>query len=151
MKKEFEEIRKSKYFKYIVAFGIIKKVILLVMFLVPLLSFSQIIIDKKIGEINIETLSDKYITIKLDDVFSHMLSTSNYKGIPLKRGRQKRWNVYDNGKKIALVDKMDILNFFSKYGYELATSETESTPVNYGNGFIGAYHQNTITLIKVNQ
>ena len=41
MKKEFEEIRKSKYFKYIVAFGIIKKVILLVMFLVPLLSFSQ--------------------------------------------------------------------------------------------------------------
>jgi len=41
MKKEFEKIRKSKYFKYIVAFGIIKKVILLVMFLVPLLSFSQ--------------------------------------------------------------------------------------------------------------
>ena len=41
MKKEFEEIRKSKYFKYIVAFGIIKKVILLAMFLVPLLSFSQ--------------------------------------------------------------------------------------------------------------
>ena len=41
MKKEFEELRKSKYFKYIVAFGIIKKVILLVMFLVPLLSFSQ--------------------------------------------------------------------------------------------------------------
>ena len=115
------------------------------------MSFSQIIIDKKIGEINIETLSDKYITIKLDDVFSHMLSTSNYKGIPLKRGRQKRWNVYDNGKKIALVDKMDILNFFSKYGYELATSETESTPVNYGNGIIGAYHQNTITLIKVSQ
>ena len=41
MKKEFEELRKSKYFKYIVAFGIIKKAILLVMFLVPLLSFSQ--------------------------------------------------------------------------------------------------------------
>ena len=149
MKKEFEEIRKSKYFKYIVAFGIIKKVILLAMFLVPLLSFSQIIIDKKIGEINIETLSDKYITIKLEDVFSHMLSTSNYKGIPLKRGRQKRWNVYDNGRKIALVDKMDILNFFSKYGYELVASETESNPVNYGNGFIGAYHKSTITLIKI--
>ena len=41
MKKEFEEIRKSKYFKYIVAFGIIKKAILLVVFLIPLLSFSQ--------------------------------------------------------------------------------------------------------------
>ena len=125
-----------------------KKLLFFLLF-IPLISFAQIIIDKKIGEINIETLSDKYITIKLDDVFSHMLSTSNYKGIPLKRGRQKRWNVYDNGKKIALVDKMDILNFFSKYGYELATSETESTPVNYGNGFIGAYHKSTITLIKI--
>ena len=40
MKKEFEELRKSKYFKYIVAFGIIKKVILLVIFLLPLLSYS---------------------------------------------------------------------------------------------------------------
>lgn len=124
-----------------------KKLVFILLF-IPLISFSQIIIDKKIGEINIETLSDKYITIKLDDVFSHMLSTSNYKGIPLKRGRQKRWNVYDNGRKIALVDKMDILNFFSKYGYELVASETESNPVNYGNGFIGAYHKSTITLIK---
>ena len=124
-----------------------KKLLFFLLF-IPLISFAQIIIDKKIGEINIETLSDKYITIKLDDVFSHMLSTSNYKGIPLKRGRQKRWNVYDNGRKIALVDKMDILNFFSKYGYELVASETESNPVNNGKGLIGAYHKSTITLIK---
>ena len=125
-----------------------KKLLFFLLF-IPLISLAQITIDKKIGEINIETLSDKYITIKLEDVFSHMLSTSNYKGIPLKRGRQKRWNVYDNGRKIALVDKMDILNFFSKYGYELVASETESNPVNYGNGFIGAYHKSTITLIKI--
>jgi hypothetical protein len=64
----------------------VKKLLFFLLF-IPLISFAQIIIDKKIGEINIETLSDKYITIKLDDVFSHMLSTSNYKGIPLKRGR----------------------------------------------------------------
>ena len=51
MKIEFEEIRKSKYFKYIVTFGIIKKVILLVMFLVPLLSFSQELV---IGEERVE-------------------------------------------------------------------------------------------------
>ena len=55
MKKEFEELRKSKYFKYIVAFGIIKKVILLVMFLVPLLSFSQLTLNKIL---NIETEQD---------------------------------------------------------------------------------------------
>ena len=51
MKNEFEEIRKSKYFNYIVAFGIIKKVILLGMFLVPLLSFSQELV---IGEERVE-------------------------------------------------------------------------------------------------
>ena len=51
MKNEFEEIRKSKYFKYIVAFGIIKKVILLSMILVPLLSFSQELV---IGEERVE-------------------------------------------------------------------------------------------------
>ena len=51
MKNEFEEIRKNKYFKYIVAFGIIKKVILLFMILVPLLSFSQELV---IGEERVE-------------------------------------------------------------------------------------------------
>jgi len=51
MKNKFEEIRKSKYFKYIVAFGIIKKVILLFMILVPLLSFSQELV---IGEERVE-------------------------------------------------------------------------------------------------
>ena len=51
MKTEYEEIRKNKYFKYIVAFGIIKKVILLFMILVPLLSFSQELV---IGEERVE-------------------------------------------------------------------------------------------------
>jgi len=41
MKKEFEEIKKSKYFKYIIAFGIIKKVILLILLFIPLVSFGQ--------------------------------------------------------------------------------------------------------------
>lgn len=127
-----------------------KKLLFLLLF-IPLISFSQIIVDKELGEIDIRTLSDKYITIELDDIFSHQLSTSEYKNISLKRGRQKRWNVFDNNKAIELVDKIDILNFFSKYGFQLATSETESTPVNYGNGVIGAVHQNTLTLMKVNQ
>jgi len=117
---------------------------------IPLISFGQIIVDKKLGEIDIRNLTDKYITIELDDIFSHQLSTSEYKNISLKRGKKKRWNVFDDGKSIELVDKIDILNFFSKYGFQLATSETESTPVNYGNGIIGAIHQNTLTLINVN-
>ena len=127
-----------------------KKLFLLLLF-IPLVSFGQIIVDKKLGEIDIRTFSDNYITIELDDIFSHQLSTSEYKNISLKRGRKKRWNVFDEGKPIVLVDKIDILNFFSKYGFQLATSETESTPVNYGNGVIGAVHQNILTLVKVNQ
>jgi len=126
-----------------------KRVLFIIMF-IPLISFGQIIVDKKLGEIDIRNLTDKYITIELDDIFSHQLSTSEYKNISLKRGRKKRWNVFDDGKSIELVDKIDILNFFSKYGFQLATSETESTPVNYGNGIIGAVHQNTLTLINVN-
>jgi hypothetical protein len=126
-----------------------KRVLFIIMF-IPLISFGQIIVDKKLGEIDIRNLTDKYITIELDDIFSHQLSTSEYKNISLKRGKKKRWNVFDDGKSIELVDKIDILNFFSKYGFQLATSETESTPVNYGNGIIGAIHQNTLTLINVN-
>ena len=126
-----------------------KRVLFIIMF-IPLISFGQIIVDKKLGEIDIRNLTDKYITIELDDIFSHQLSTSEYKNISLKRGRKKRWNVFDDDKSIELVDKIDILNFFSKYGFQLATSETESTPVNYGNGIIGAVHQNTLTLINVN-
>ena len=126
------------------------KRVFFILFFIPLISFGQIIVDKKLGEIDIRTLTDKYITIELDDIFSHQLSTSEFKNILLKRGRKKRWNVFDEGKSIVLVDKIDILNFFSKYGFQLATSETESTPVNYGNGIIGAVHQNTLTLVNVN-
>ena len=61
-------IRKSKYFKYIVAFGIIKKVILLVMFLVPLLSFSQV------------TFND-LMSIDSKDTFIKLMIDSEYSGI----------------------------------------------------------------------
>mgnify|MGYP003678223350 CR=1 FL=1 len=39
-----------------------KKFLLLLLF-IPLTSFSQVIVDKKLGEIDIRTFSDKYITI----------------------------------------------------------------------------------------
>ena len=41
MKKELNEIKKNKYFKYIIVFGLIKKVILLIIFLFPLISSTQ--------------------------------------------------------------------------------------------------------------
>tara|TARA_B100000963_G_C22604001_1_gene661557 strand:- start:795 stop:1190 length:396 start_codon:yes stop_codon:yes gene_type:complete len=101
------------------------KKLTLILLLISILSYGQIIVDKKLGEIDIRTLSDKYITIELDELFSHSLVTSQYT-IPLKRGRQKRWNVFDKGNAIALVGKVDILNYFSKYGWKLVSTDVSN-------------------------
>jgi len=41
MKKELSEIRKSIYLKYVIVFGLIKKAILLIIFLFPPISNAQ--------------------------------------------------------------------------------------------------------------
>ena len=129
-----------------------KKIILLSLF-IPLISFSQVIVDKKLGEIDISTFSDKYITITLNQILpaSHLLSTSEYKEIVMRTtNKKKKWNVYDNGVLIRLKDKIDVLNFFSKYGYELATSDTESYGVVSGSVIIPV-GTTSLTLMKVKQ
>ena len=111
--------------------------------LIPILSYGQIIVDKKVGEIDIRTLPDKYISVGLNYYFpsSHMLSTSEYKKVLLMTAkRKKKWNVYDNGNLIRLTDKVDILNFFSKYGWKLA-----STDVANGGGITNLYEGSNIT------
>ena len=120
------------------------KHLLLILFFVPFISIGQIIVDKKLGEIDVRNLNDKYITIHLNHIFpsSHILTTSQYKKIVMKIG--KKPNVYDDGVLVRLSYKNDILNFFDKYGYELAGSDTD-----YGlvvNGVI--INQNSLTLIK---
>ena len=129
-----------------------KKFILLLLF-IPLISFSQIIVDKKLGEIDIRTFSDKYITIELDQILpaSHLLSTSEYKKVVIRTAKKKKkWNVFDNGVLVRLKDKIDVLNFFSKYGYELATSDTESYGVVSGSVIIPV-STTSLTLMKVKQ
>jgi hypothetical protein len=129
------------------------KKILLILLFVPLISFSQVIVDKKLGEIDISTFSDKYITITLNQILpaSHLLSTSEYKEIVMRTtNKKKKWNVYDNGVLIRLKDKIDVLNFFSKYGYELATSDTESYGVVSGSVIIPV-GTTSLTLMKVKQ
>jgi|TARA_B110000091_G_C13762040_1_gene452618 hypothetical protein len=129
-----------------------KKLLLLLLF-IPLISFSQVIVDKKLGEIDISTFSDKYITITLNQILpaSHLLSTSEYKEIVMRTtNKKKKWNVYDNGVLIRLKDKIDVLNFFSKYGYELATSDTESYGVVSGSVIIPV-GTTSLTLMKVKQ
>ena len=129
-----------------------KKLLLLLLF-IPLISFSQVIVDKKLGEIDISTFSDKYITITLNQILpaSHLLSNSEYKEIVMRTtNKKKKWNVYDNGVLIRLKDKIDVLNFFSKYGYELATSDTESYGVVSGSVIIPV-GTTSLTLMRVKQ
>ena len=120
-----------------ITFITMKKLTLILLLFIPILSYGQIIVDKKLGEIDIRTLSDKYISVGLNYYFpsSHMLSTSEYKKVLLMTAkRKKKWNVYDNGNLIRLTDKVDILNFFSKYGWKLA-----STDVANGGGITNLY------------
>ena len=131
-----------------------KKYLFLLLF-IPLMSFGQIITYDKLDgkkspqEIDIRELTDTYITVELDQILPscHLLSTSEYKNIEMRNGRKKKWNVYDEGVLIRLADRLDVLNFFSKYGYVLATSNTETYGVVSGN-MILPFSDETITLMK---
>jgi hypothetical protein len=131
---------------------------LLFLLLLPALSFGQIItFDKLDGkkspqEIDIRELTDTYITVELDQILPscHLLSTSEYKNIEMRNGRKKKWNVYDEGVLIRLADRLDVLNFFSKYGYVLATSNTETYGIVSGSVIIPV-SETSLTLMKANQ
>ncbi|MBT4918623.1 MAG: hypothetical protein HON09_04045 [Flavobacteriaceae bacterium] len=123
-----------------------KKLILFTSLLfLPFISIGQIIVDKKLGEIDIRNFNDKYITIQLDHILpsSHILTTSEYKKIVMKIGNKP--NVYDNSALIRLKSKIDILNFFSKYGYELVSEDVDYGVV-VNNVLI---NQNSLTLKRI--
>ena len=65
----------------------------------------------------------------------------------MRNGRKKKWNISDNGDLIVLIDKADILNYFDKYGYELASLDTNSST--HGNvDFTNSVSETTVTLQK---
>tara|TARA_R100000655_G_scaffold93722_1_gene135035 strand:+ start:32 stop:466 length:435 start_codon:yes stop_codon:yes gene_type:complete len=121
---------------------------LLVLLLLPLFSFGQIIEDYKYVKnssqpldgrtvtrtIDISEIQDEYIQIVLgnggDDInpIPHLLSTSKYKNVIMGiSSNSKKWNVYDGDELIRLSDEVDVLNYFSKYGFEFFKSTfTES-------------------------
>ena len=136
-----------------------KKLLLLLLF-IPLMSFGQVVTYETMDnmgvrtthEVDVRDFNDKYITIKLNQIFPrcHVVSTSKYKNLIMRTApRQKVWNTFDEGVKIRLVDKVDVLNFFSKYGYELATSNSETYGIISGNMVIPATDE-TLTLMKIN-
>ena len=102
-------------------------------------------------EVDVREFNDKYITSKLNQIFPrcHVVSTSKYKNLIMRTApRQKVWNTFDEGVKIRLADKVDVLNFFSKYGYELATSNSETTLIASRNMLLQATDE-TLTLMKI--
>jgi len=118
-----------------------KLLFLLVFIFISSSSFSQIIVNKRVikgkklvmikstGEIktddkvitekiNITEIQDEYIEIKLGQ-YRHLLSTSKHKKIRISSHWNKtHWNVYDGDKLIYLKREFDVLNYFSKYGFE---------------------------------
>ena len=124
-----------------------KKLILLLF--IPLLSFGQIIVNKETTEetrlhladdgsltpqvktitkkFNITQIQDEYIEIKLGKRY-HLLSTSKHKNIKISaHWKKKNWNVYDGDELIPMQAEIDILNFFSKYGFEYFKQNTKSS------------------------
>ena len=125
-----------------------KKLILLLF--IPLVSFGQIIVNKEVTEetrlyndeddgllkpqvktitkkFNITEIQDEYIEIKLGKRY-HLLSTSKHKNIKISaHWKKKNWNVYDGGELIPMQAEIDILNFFSKYGFEYFKQNTKSS------------------------
>ena len=135
------------------------KKLVLTLLLIPLISFSQIIIDKNLGEIDIRNFTDKYITVAINETIlpsGHLFSSFEYEHIILRTGKKRR-NVYDNGVLIRLKDRTDVLNFFSKYGYELATinlySPTSIYPISYENEVIIPFNssEKSLTLMRTDK
>ena len=112
---------------------------------IPLMSFGQIVIYdtyKTVENVNtswdatttvisdtlnIAEIKGEFIQIQLGRRF-HLLSTSEHKNLKMWRTyNQKKWNVFDGDKLIALQDEIDILDYFGKYGFELMKSGTKST------------------------
>ena len=122
-----------------------KKLILLLF--IPLVSFGQIIVNKETTKetrqyiaddgstktqvkkitkkFNITEIQDEFIEIRLGKNY-HLLSTSKHKNIKIS-SQSKYWNVYDGGELIPMQDEIDILNFFSKYGFEYLKQNTKSS------------------------
>ena len=125
-----------------------KKLILLLF--IPLVSFGQIIVNQRTVEVgkklyiaddgslqkqtktitttfNISEIEDEFIEVYIGSRY-HWLSTSKHKNVRMSaRWKKRNWNVYDGDKLIPLYDEVDVLNFFSKYGFEFVKQNTKPT------------------------
>ena len=125
-----------------------KKLILLLF--IPLISFGQIIVNQENVEVGkklyigddgslqkqTKTITTKFDITEIEDEFIevylgnryHWLSTSKHKNVMISaHWRKRNWNVYDGDELIPMQDEVDVLNFFSKYGFEFFKQNTKPT------------------------
>ncbi len=124
-----------------------KKLILLLLF-IPLVSLGQIIIDKKIGDIDITKISDEYITVIAgNNIYpGYTVKTSNFTFEINGSKKKKKWNTIDNNSKIRVRTKVEILNFMNKYGWEYIDTDTRSSSfTNIATGLVQSSQSVTLT------
>ena len=128
-----------------------KKLTLLLLLLIPILSFAQIVDDKKLGKVDITKITDLYITVYdgtggINTKPGWVLTFSGSKIFISASKRKKKWNAYDEGKPISIRSKVDLLNYLGKYGYEyLDTNSSTRVGTNYATGYAVSRTTTTLT------
>jgi len=97
-----------------------KKLLFSIIFFLPLISCGQEIVDKDYGILDLSDIDDKFIQLR------------NYKTIVTSKGtftlyrgkKKKKFNTYDGANLISLSSRVDVINYFDKYGWEYIGSET---------------------------
>ncbi|MDC3109652.1 hypothetical protein OA490_01620 [Flavobacteriales bacterium] len=131
------------------------KKLTLLLLLIPILSFAQIVDDKKLGKVDITKISDLYITVddetnagngKINTKPGWILRFSGSKIFISGSKRKKKWNAYDQGQPVSIRSRVDLLNYFAKYGYEfLDTNSNTRVGTNIATGYAVSRTSTTIT------
>ena len=128
------------------------KKLTILLLLIPILSFGQIVDDKKLGKVDITKITDLYITVydgtggSINTKPGWVRTFSGSKIFISASKRKKKWNTYDEGKPISIRSKVDLLNYLGKYGYEyLDTNSSTRVGTNYATGYAVSRTTTTLT------
>ena len=129
------------------------RILTILLFFISISSYGQIIENYNYGKIDVRNIDDSIIILE-ETWNGWYLTSSKYKNVfireafrnDIKRGKHlKKWNVYDEGKLIPLYDNIDVINFFSKYGYEYSNTDTSKESIE----FRGKEYSSTSTTITL--
>ena len=122
--------------------------LLLVLLFIPLTSFSQYVVDKKVGDVDITKITDEYITVSVGNFYfpEHTVKTSNFSFKINGSKKKKKWNTIDNKSRIRVRTKVELLNFMNKYGWEYIDTDSRSSSfTNIATGQVQSSQSVTLT------